>query len=101
MPIHCDCSVDDYDPPRCYLETVRTARKDHSCCECGKQIKTGEKYEEVTGIWDGHPDRHRTCIICVRIRSHYCPNGFLFGELRETLFECLGFNYTEVPEEDE
>lgn len=100
--IECDCSCEDFDPAKVYQTTIRHARKVHKCCECHKEILPGAEYEEVTGIdIDGDPFRHRTCIICKRIRDHYCPHGFLFGELGTTLYECLGWDYTEVPEDDD
>lgn len=38
---------------------------------------------------------------CVGIRDRYCYYGFIFTQLREHLYNCLGFDYIEVPEDDE
>jgi hypothetical protein len=97
----CDCSVTDYDPPSVYQATWRTARQVHSCGECGAEIVPGIRYEYVSGCWEGTWNYHRTCAPCVAIRDHYCPRGFLFGTLVSTLFDCLGFDYREVPDDDD
>lgn len=99
----CDCSCVDFDPVRCYTEQWRTARKEHTCCECSEPIGKGKRYLEESGIdCEGRPFRMRTCLPCWRIRESYCPNGFLWGGLRETLQECLGFDYvTGAGPEDE
>ena len=101
--ISCDCSVDlaSYDAPSCYLTTLRKARKSHKCCECGGEIVRGQRYEYVSGVWDGDPDSHKTCLTCVEIREHYCPDGFIHEGLAEQIYDCLGFDYRYVPEDDE
>ena len=46
----------------------------------------------------------RTCIGCVNIRKHLCPGGWFYGFLRETVQDCLGFDYTDIdsyPDDDE
>ncbi|TPV96148.1 MAG: hypothetical protein B7733_06260 [Myxococcales bacterium FL481] len=55
--------------PSAFIEYERKARKSHTCGECRKPIRPGDSYEEVTGIWDGHPGRHRTCQRCKRVRE--------------------------------
>lgn len=102
MLVTCDCSATDYDANRCYSEVERKARKPHTCCECGDVIKVGHRYEEATGITcDGGAFRYRTCIGCRNLRRHYCPHGWLFGELRNALMDCdsVGFDYTLEPDE--
>lgn len=96
----CDCSMDVMCRPTVMVEHIRTAKKEHQCCECDNMIKPGAKYQDVTGIWDGHPNRYRTCLPCVGIRRDYFDD-FNFGELREAFYECFGFSYNEVPEEEE
>jgi hypothetical protein len=90
MGITCDCSVylGDYDGPSCQTKTLRKAAKPHRCVECDKEIAKGETYEETTGVWDGTPDRFRTCVSCQYLRDTYCANGFIFGDLYEQLEEC-------------
>jgi len=98
----CDCSMDtdNCGLTELYNSSFPKARKKHMCCECREVIKVGETYERVSGKWDGIFMEFKTCLACVRIREHYCPNGFVFESLKEQLMQCLGFDYTEVPEGD-
>jgi len=110
LGFQCDCSCHDYDPASVYSEHTVRARKPHECCECGETIPVGAPHEHVTGCWDGNWSVYRTCGSCVSIREHFCPGGWIFGELAEQVRECLGFDYrddpatwdqAEVDEEDE
>ncbi len=96
--ITCDCSCDVDCPPSVATTTWRKARKQHTCCECGDPIKPGDRYEYVSGCWDGRWDDHHTCKTCVAIRERYCPHGWCYGELAQQIEECLGFDYRRVPE---
>jgi len=100
VSISCDCSIDHGEYAEFYREEFPVARKPYKCCECGETIKRGQKYNKVTACWDGRFSTYRTCMPCKSIRDKYCPNGFIFELLRETISECLGFDYTEVPEDD-
>lgn len=86
----CDCSIDWYDGPSVCQKTMRRARKPHVCCECGRTIEPGMRYEHVRGLWDGYWQTYRTCRTCRTLRHLHCPRGWIYGELRETLRECLG-----------
>lgn len=57
--------------PSCSSSTVRTARKDHRCCECREIIGKGQRYEYLSGVWDGSPASFKTCLSCVEIRQHF------------------------------
>lgn len=98
----CVCSY-DYDPADVYSEKIRKARKKHTCCECGEDIHTGEKYEDVSGLWEGHWESFKTCLPCLRIRRDVCCSSWLFGELREVIQETFGFDYVtgEYDDDDE
>lgn len=87
----CNCSIDvrDYDAPVCCTTVMRTARKAHRCCECHRDIAPGDRYEEITGVWDGRPDRFRTCVSCKFLRDTYCPDGTMYGGLFEQIEECV------------
>lgn len=87
----CDCSIDcsDFEEPSCHTTTMRKAAKEHLCCECRKPIAKGDIYEEVTGVWDGRPDRFRTCGSCKFIRDTYCSRGFVYGQLFAQIEECV------------
>lgn len=54
--------------PSCYTSAVRTARKDHKCCECRGVIQAGEKYHYYSGIWDGIARTFKTCEECNELR---------------------------------
>lgn len=95
--ITCDCSCIAGDGPAVSSSGFVMARKEHKCCECGGVIPSGEKYEVYSGCWDGSWGRYKTCFFCVTIRDLYCPGGYVFGELVETIRECLGFDYSTDP----
>ena len=63
-----DCYC-DYDPPSFYESSTPKARKQHRCEECGGPIVPGEKYEYVTGLWDGEFSYFKTCERCVDLRT--------------------------------
>jgi hypothetical protein len=98
----CDCSCDrgDYEAPSVYCASQRKTRKPHSCVECGEVIPIGVTCEYVSGCWDGRWDSHYTCAACAAIRRHYCPHGWIIGNLREQLLNCLDIDYLSVPETD-
>lgn len=61
----------DCEMPQAFNQERRTARKQHSCCECHQPINVGTEYEHCSGIWDGTPDSFKTCLSCVEIREDY------------------------------
>ena len=63
------CFCEDADSPSCFRQVTRTARKAHRCVECRNTIQPGERYEYTSGIWDGMPDDHKTCLACVFLRE--------------------------------
>ena len=99
---YCDCSTDDVDPrPDVYDVKVIKARKSYKCCECNEAIEVGKEYERTKGLWEGCWSTYRTCLPCVRMRNDYCPGGFIFTMLGETMEECLGWNPYEIPDMEE
>ena len=66
MTFDCYC---DYDIPEFYNVTTRKARKVHKCKECGGPILPGDKYEYVSGMWDGSVNHFKTCERCRDIRQ--------------------------------
>jgi len=66
MSYDCYC---DYEPADVYQATVRKARKEHSCDECGAKIIPGDRYENVFGVWEGSSSTWKTCAYCRDIRT--------------------------------
>lgn len=82
----CPLSYDDDAGPSCSSTTIRRAAKPRHCGECGEVIAKGDRYEFTSGIWDGRPNSHRTCLSCVEIRKHFaCGNGWIYGALWEDM----------------
>lgn len=81
----------DYEQPAFYEATERTARKRHRCCECGHDIQPGEKYEYVSGKWDGQLGSFHTCEACADLRDSLSAGGgcFQHGGLDEEYYEYL------------
>lgn len=87
------CRVEGCDPWEFFHERHHTARKDHTCCECRRRIRRGERYRCSVGKGDGQFDSFRTCAHCeaaARWLVQVC-NGYLFcgvlEELEEHFFE--------------
>lgn len=94
MDIGCSCVCDtDYDCADVSSTKIIKARKEHVCCECGETINSGEKYEYASGLWDGSWSHYKTCEICLRIRDEVCCGGWIFGELRDVIWEAFGLDY--------
>jgi hypothetical protein len=66
MSYDCFC---DYDAPSFYNCSIRKARKPHKCEECSGVIVVGERYEYVSGKWDGWVNDFKTCERCRDIRT--------------------------------
>lgn len=80
--------IDDYDPADFYSDKMRTARKQHRCCECGRVIEVGEHYQHVAGAWDRKVSTYKTCQQCKEIRESFaCGEGFLFTTLWDDMQE--------------
>jgi hypothetical protein len=81
----------DGTPPECMYQRQRKARKDHACCECSRTIKAGSTYEFTSGIWDGEPSSHKTCLRCVGLRAAFTAvdESPPFTCLLECIRECV------------
>lgn len=85
----------DYDPPEFWTRKTRRAAKSHKCEECFGVIAVGEKYEHVSGKWEGWLSTHKTCLRCVGLRQWVTNNlpcfcwahGNLFEDAREAASE--------------
>lgn len=83
----------DYDTPEFFNESRPLAAKAHRCDECGRVIKPGERYERVTGKWDGDVITNKTCVYCLMMRDIlqsklqcFC---WLYEDLREQIYITL------------
>lgn len=90
-----DCGVClsgyDGDSATPYLEQWRTARKQNKCCECKRSILPGQRYQFVSGRWDGDWLSYRTCEDCYHIRMAFaCDGTWVFETLWEDLRESFG-----------
>ena len=75
--------------PSAYRHILRTARKDHYCCECRGIIAKGEQYNYHSGIWNSEPASFKVCVDCDTLRTqvmHDCD--LLYDEI--PAFTCLG-----------
>lgn len=76
------------DLPSVFSNEIRTARKEHKCCECPNPILPGQKYHLFKGCYEGKWERFKTCMECEDIRAechklYRDDEGVAFGELRE------------------
>ena len=79
---------DDGDRPEVFESRRIKAAKSHRCCECGGDIAKGDIHEFDKGMWGGHWDAIRTCLLCVEIRNHFsCGEGWIYGALWSDLEE--------------
>lgn len=94
----------DIELPQAFQQLTRTAKKQHTCCECRRPIHAGDKYEYSSGVWDGKPDSFKTCLSCVEIRDEYTASTgepTAFGDLGSTIHETFsrGFGPREYAEQ--
>lgn len=77
----CNVSLGDYDGDVAtfYDERWITARKPHACYECRATITVGERYERVSGKWDGEVRSYYFCAACAGISAEFSENGRTFG----------------------
>ena len=65
-----------------------TAKKNHSCCECGIQIEPGSRYWNEKTVYDGKYDRYKTCLDCMSVREHLLCD-FYYEMIWETVREFI------------
>lgn len=81
--------IDDADTYDFQSQCWRTAKKDHTCEECGRQIWPGERYQYTVQKFDGSLTAWKTCAHCEAAGSYlvkHC-NGYLVGAIEEDLRE--------------
>ena len=94
--MYCSCDVDC--GAEVFNHKLPKAKKQHTCCECNQSILPGQFYERDTGMFEGEWLTFKTCLACLAIRNRCCPHGFYYGMLYETIMECLGYDYTDLPD---
>lgn len=81
------CMIDDAVMPAFSHSSVNAARAPYTCCECGRRISKGERYERCYGKWEDRFDTFRTCSHCLLAREwleREC-NGFCYAGVLEDL----------------
>jgi len=84
----CNVSLSEYDGDCAtfYREETRTARKRHTCHECGEVIEIGIKYRYVVGKWYDEIATYKFCQPCDETsREFFESNARDFGALWEGL----------------
>ena len=81
----CNVSLydDDGDAASVYHTSTVTARKAHRCYECGETMAPGQRYERVSGLWEGTWSTYRFCLPCAEVGSEFSDGGRTFGALWE------------------
>jgi len=70
-------------------EKIVVASKSHRCLECGREIRIGEQYEYVFGVWEGDSNIFKTCSDCLSVRSVFFCDGWYYGQIWELTYEVL------------
>lgn len=99
----CSCFVvdDNGDMPKRFKEEYRRARKSYWCDECGGEIKKGDRYQYVRGLWYDAYDTWRTCIGCINIIEECFCSRPIFGNLNEWYRDLSGVNLDGTVEDDD
>jgi hypothetical protein len=76
--------------PEVFTSQDRTARKQHSCCQCQRSINPGQTYRYASGIFDGQPFHYKICTKCAELSDFIwtlpeteCIDGLLCDHLHE------------------
>lgn len=84
----------DSEPLQLKRETFPVARKQYKCCERGSDIGPGEKYQCITGLFEGQFDTYRTCLICANIRAA-AEKDLGYGIAFTCLYDTVGSDFEE------
>lgn len=85
--MECGCEIDlEGEGPSLFTETKPVAKKEHTCCECGRTIMPGEKYTNESGMWFGKFQIYKTCSDCMSVRDEFFCS-FIYGEIWERIAE--------------
>jgi hypothetical protein len=90
MADSCACiHVDTDDGPEAFKSVDPVAHKEHTCCECKRTILVGEKYRKESGIWQGRPNRYKTCSDCLSVRNEFFCNSYIYQGMWVNVVEYL------------
>ena len=81
-----DCYC-DYERPTVYSQTSPVAKTLHRCSECSGNIRPGEKYTRVWGIWGGDQSTHKRCPDCQALLDYVMAHVPCFCWYNEFLLE--------------
>lgn len=70
-----------------YGITWHHTRLQRKCCECGLQIERGERYQRLSGLYDGTWNNYSTCESCAKVRDEFFPSSFTITQLLEDLMD--------------
>ncbi len=62
------CSCDAI-MPSFFTKTMRQAVRQHKCSECRRLIQCGERYEFISGKWEGVIHTYKSCSHCLAVRD--------------------------------
>jgi len=57
----------DGEEPGFWYERTPRANKVHKCIACGVQVGKGERYQRVSGKWDGGVESFSRCLRCAYV----------------------------------
>ena len=80
-----ECACMDFDcdePAEVFTSQCRKARVSHKCCECHREIKSGEEYTLDKGKWGGEWDEFKTCADCKSLREAFLCRGYEYTSVR-------------------
>lgn len=90
----CVCEPMEGEPWTQLSDQWRRARKEHKCCECEDIIRVGERYNYLTGVFEGKLEIWKTCEFCAHERTRLqakAPFTIAFGDLACCVVaECRG-----------
>jgi hypothetical protein len=100
MECTCSISVDlDYctEDNGFYKTKIIKARKIHICSECKREINPKERYEFISGVYDGVFTEYKTCMDCVSLKDSFF-GSYYFTRIWEDFIENMDDCDWRVPE---
>lgn len=70
-----------------YGITWHHTRLQRRCCECDLRIERGERYQRLSGVFEGQWFNYSTCEACAKVRDEFFPATFTITGLMEELMD--------------